>query len=83
MSMTETPSRPTARRRTREDRQPDFTVRARSGRAWAQVGAAWKGEREDSNVVVSIKLNSVPVGFDGILKVMLPIPPEVLPDDEE
>jgi hypothetical protein len=66
-------------RRTREDRQPDFVVRARSGRAWAQIGAAWKG-REDGNVVVSVKVNAIPVGFDGVIKIMLPL--EEDPSDE-
>jgi hypothetical protein len=41
-----------------------------------RVGAAWKPDR-DGNVVLSIKMSSVPVGFDGVLKVLLP-----LPDDE-
>lgn len=66
-------------RRTKEDRQPDYVVRARSGRAWTQIGAAWKG-REDGNVVVSVKVNAIPVGFDGVLKVMLPLEEE--PSDE-
>jgi uncharacterized protein (DUF736 family) len=71
----------TARRRTAEERQPDYTVRARSGRAWAQVGAAWKPDR-DGNVVLSLKINHIPVGFDGVLKVLLPLAPEDEPTDE-
>lgn len=67
-------------RRTREDRQPDYVVRARSGRAWAQIGAAWKG-REEGNVVVSVRINAIPVGFDGVIKIMLPIEEE--PSDEQ
>jgi hypothetical protein len=66
-------------RRAREDRQPDFVARARSGRAWTQIGAAWKG-REDGNVVVSVKVNAIPVGFDGVIKIMLPL--EEDPSDE-
>jgi uncharacterized protein (DUF736 family) len=64
--------RATPRRRTREEKQPDYTVRARNGRGWMQVGAAWKPDR-DGNVVLSLKLNTVPVGFDGVLKVLLPL----------
>ena len=76
MSMTDTRPRPQqTRRRTREEKQPDFTVRARSGRGWAQVGAGWKPDR-DGNTVMSIRLNNVPVGFDGVLKVLLPLAPE-------
>ncbi len=71
----------TARRRTQEDRQPDFTVRARSGRGWAQVGAAWKSDR-DGNVVMSLRVNNIPVGFDGVLKVLLPLAPEDEPADD-
>lgn len=67
-------------RRTREDRQPDFVVRARSGRVWRQIGAAWKG-REDGNVIVSVKINDIPVGFDGVIKVMLPLPDDEQPSD--
>lgn len=65
--------RATARRRPAQDRTPDYVVRARQGRGWQNVGAAWKSERDDSNVVASIKLNSIPVGFDGTLKIMLPL----------
>jgi hypothetical protein len=64
--------------RRREKKEPDYVVRARNGRGWRTVGAAWKSDRDDSNVVASITLNVVPVGFDGVLKVMHP-----LPDDEE
>ena len=74
--------RATAQRRTREEKQPDYTVRARNGRGWSQVGVAWKPDR-DGNTVLSIKLNSIPVGFDGVLKVLLPLEdePEADPRD--
>jgi hypothetical protein len=59
----------------REERMPDYTVRARNGRGWMQVGAAWKPDR-DENTVLSIKLNSIPINFDGVLKILVPLPPE-------
>jgi uncharacterized protein (DUF736 family) len=68
--------RATARRREQRDRTPDYVVRARQGRGWQTVGAGWKSDREDSGVIASIKVNSLPVGFDGTLKVMLPLPDE-------
>ncbi len=69
------------KRRTREEKQPDYTVRARNGRGWSQVGVAWKPDRE-GNTVLSIKLNSIPVGFDGVLKILPPLPDDEQPTDE-
>jgi hypothetical protein len=63
----------TRKGRTREKREPDYVVRARNGRGWMQVGVAWERERGEDGL--SIKINSVPVGFDGVLKVLRPLEP--------
>ena len=66
------------RRPGREKRDPDYVVRARNGRGWRTIGAGWRSERDESNVIASLRINTVPVGFDGVLKIMVP-----LPDEEE
>lgn len=40
---------------------PDFNVRVKVGEFWSTIGAAWKVK--DGGI--SIRLNTVPVGWDG------------------
>ena len=68
------PTRTTTRRKSDDDRQPAFVVRApdpnNRGR-WITLGAAWK--LKDGRDGYSIRLHAVPVGnnWDGTL-VLLP-----------
>lgn len=75
--MSSVTERADTRRRQRVKRDPDYTVRARNGRGWMQVGVAWN---RTNGKGLSIKLNSVPVGFDGVLKVLPPL--EDLPEEQ-
>ena len=61
-----------------EPSKPDYIVRtedpSRKG-VWLTLGAAWRGEARDGSEVITVKLNTVPVGgnWDGKLKLLVPL----------
>jgi hypothetical protein len=67
-----------ARRPRFEPSKPDYVVRTedpnQKGR-WLTLGGAWKGETRDGMEVITVKLNTVPVGgsWDGKLKLLPPL----------
>ena len=78
-------NRPSARQtRERDDRQPDFVVRAKTGpgrKDWATLGYAWRREHGEG---FSIKLNALPIGshWGGVLKLLPPFSNEHEGPDE-
>lgn len=75
MSITE---RALAVRRPRfEPSKPDYIVRTQdpnNDRNWLTLGAAWKGETRDGQEVITVRLNTVPIGsWDGKLKLLVPL----------
>lgn len=70
----------TVRQITPEKRQPVFTVRAKDGanpRGWITVGAAW--DFKDGSPGLAVKLNSLPLNWDGSLVLL----PPLTRDDED
>ena len=63
-----------------EDKKlPDFVARARQAPGsdfYLTIGAAWKKENGNGEEFVSVKLNNLPVGFDGSFLLMKPLPPK-------
>ena len=56
--------------------KPDYVVRARqerNSRFSQTIGAAWKREDKNGNELISVKLNSVPIAFDGSFIVIAPL----------
>jgi uncharacterized protein (DUF736 family) len=52
------------------DKRPDYAVRARDHRDkrfWHTVGSAWNATSRDGVVYISVRLNSIPINFDGTL----------------
>jgi uncharacterized protein (DUF736 family) len=52
----------------RPDNGPDFFVRARqekNSRYFTTIGSAWSKKDRNENDLISIKLNSIPLGWDG------------------
>ena len=68
------------RRAVKEKRQPVFVARARQadGKAWLTIGAAW--ERTDGEGY-SVKINALPLNFDGIVVLLPPLSDDDLPAD--
>ena len=64
----------TLRQITPEKRQPVFTVRAKDGanpKGWITVGAAW--DFKDGSPGLAVKLNSLPLNWDGSLVLLPPL----------
>ena len=64
----------TVRQITPEKRLPIFTVRAKDGanpRGWITVGAAW--DFKDGSPGLAVKLNSLPLNWDGSLVLLPPL----------
>lgn len=61
-----------------EKRMPDYICRAKQApdsEYWLTVGAAWQYANKDGEVCYSVKLNNLPVGFDGSFVMVPPLPP--------
>jgi hypothetical protein len=75
--------RPSARKaKEKENRQPDFVVRAKTGpggKDWSTIGYGWNRDRGEG---LSVKLHSLPIGDDwkGNLKLL---PPYVEDDGDD
>lgn len=52
------------------NKQPDYVVRARDHRDrkfWHPVGSAWNAVSRNGVPYISVRLNSIPINFDGTL----------------
>ena len=58
-----------------EKRRPDFVVRAKvKDDVWVNIGAAWSAQLKDGVVGYSLKITSVPTGWNGDALLMPPLP---------
>jgi hypothetical protein len=70
--MSSTSERTTARRPQRAERpQPKYIARAKVGNGWTSIGAAWLLRSGEDGL--SIKLTSIPIGFDGRFVLLPPL----------
>jgi uncharacterized protein (DUF736 family) len=56
--------------------KPDYVVRARqerNSRFFQTIGAAWRRQDRNGNELISVKLNSVPIAFDGSFILVPPL----------
>jgi uncharacterized protein (DUF736 family) len=56
--------------------KPDFIVRARQERnskLFQTIGAAWRRQDRNGSELISVKLNSVPISFDGSFILVAPL----------
>ncbi len=83
MRMSTISERATARQPQRRERpQPKYIARAKVGNGWVSIGAAW--ELRSGEDGLSVKLNSIPIGFDGRFVLLPPLPngDDPTPQDE-
>lgn len=83
MRMSTISERATARQSQRRERpQPKYIARAKVGNGWISIGAAWELRSGDEGL--SVKLNSLPIGFDGRFVLLPPLPngEDPTPQDE-
>lgn len=55
--------------------KPDYSLRARDHRErkfWHTVGKAWNAVSRDGVPYISIRLNAIPINFDGTLALVEP-----------
>ncbi len=70
--MSSVSERTTARRPQRTERpQPKYIARAKVGNGWTSIGAAWLLRSGEDGL--SIKLTSIPIGFDGRFVLLPPL----------
>lgn len=67
-----------AKKPVQDDRnRPDFIARARQAPGseyYTTVGAAWMKQDKNGKTFYSVKLNTMPVGFDGSFILVEPLP---------
>lgn len=62
-----------------EKRHPDFIVRAKQAadsEYWVTIGAAWEAKFKDGATGYSVKINNMPVNWNGDCLLMRPLPPK-------
>jgi hypothetical protein len=60
-------------------RQPDFIVRAKQSPDsdyWVTIGAAWSAKFKDGQTGYSVKINNMPINWDGYCLFMKPLEPK-------
>jgi len=61
-----------ARRPQRAERpKPEYLARAKVGNGWVNIGAAWNLRSGEDGF--SVKLTSIPIGFDGRFVLLRPL----------
>jgi hypothetical protein len=71
-----------ARRPQRAARpKPEFICRAKVQNGWISIGAAWPLRSGESGF--SVKLTSIPIGFDGRFVMLPPLPDGSEPEPSE
>ena len=71
--------RATAQRPQRAERpKPAYIVRAKVGNGWTSIGAMWKLRSGEDGY--SLKLTSLPLGWDGRCVALLPLENGEMPD---
>jgi hypothetical protein len=61
----------------RERPKPAYNARAKVGNGWINIGAAWPLRSGEEGF--SVKLTSIPIGFDGRFVLLPPLPGEEAP----
>lgn len=56
-----------------DKRLPDFVVRVKVGDFWTTIGAAWTANLKDGVTGYSLKLNMIPMGWNGDGLLMPPL----------
>jgi len=63
----------------RQRPKPQYIARAKVGNGWVNIGAAWPLRSGEDGL--SLKLTSIPIGFDGRFVLLPPLGNEEHPDD--
>lgn len=61
--------------RPASENRPDYIVRARQGknsRFFQSIGFAWRKTDRNGNELISVKINSQPIDWDGSVLLVLP-----------
>lgn len=67
--------------RQRDVRKPEFVARAKVGNGWTNIGAAWTLRSGEPGY--SLRLTTLPLGWDGRFILLPPLANEDPPVDEE
>ena len=66
-------------RQPREKRKPVYFARAKVGNSWVGIGAAWPLRSGEPGF--SVKLTTLPLGWDGRFVLLEPLPDDPAPEE--